>query len=118
MSIKKKPKTKTTNDTAQILTTLGNLESEFRKEFQLLHSGQAELRVELRSGFSNVERQLQDQRAGLIKMKDEILGAFDGSSLIPDISLKIDRHEKRIENLEQKTTVFEAALKVKDKPLG
>jgi hypothetical protein len=94
MSVKKAVKSKISS-TTQILSTLKRLES----------------------GQIDIVRQVQDQRADIIKMKEEILGAFDASSRVPDVSAKVDLHEKRIENLEQKSTMFEAALRGREKPL-
>ena len=105
------------NKSTQILSTLKRLDSgqnELRSDFKKLESGQNELQI----GFNNLGRQFQGQRADIIKMKEEILGAFDGLSLVSNVSAKVELHEVRIKSLEQKSAVFETALKVKEKPLS
>jgi hypothetical protein len=51
-------------------------------------------------------------------LKKTVSGALDASGKVPELNTKVDLHETRIENLEQKSTVFEAALKQKEKSLG
>jgi len=87
--------------------------------FEGLRVGHEELRTGfagLDTRFGDLEKQFQYQRVDIQKMKEEILGAFDASSNVPEISLRVQKHEGRIEHLEQRATAVDTAIRNMNNP--
>ncbi|MDZ4676816.1 MAG: hypothetical protein SGI74_04825 [Oligoflexia bacterium] len=81
MTEKKKSKTKST-DSTDILSAIRDIHGKMEGLEIHLHN-----KIDVTS--KDLERQIQDQRADIHKMKEEILGAFDASARLPDVSSKV-----------------------------